>query len=210
MLKVYLGDMERYGLPKPDHRFGGAHPTVSDDILSRMAHGTITAKPNISSLSRRGVRFTDGSEVKADVVVYCTGYRVTFPFFDEDFIAAPDNDLPLFRRTFHPDISNVFFIGLLQPLGAIMPIAEAQSEWVSDYLGGRYALPAADALRADIEAERRRMFKRYVASKRHTMQVDYDDWMVATAKERAAGAERASVQGGRKPVAERAAATVAA
>ena len=34
-----LGDMERYGLPKPDHRFGDAHPTISDDILSRMAHG---------------------------------------------------------------------------------------------------------------------------------------------------------------------------
>ena len=53
MLKVSLGDMERYGLPKPDHRFGDAHPTVSDDILSRMAHGTITAKPNIASLTPR-------------------------------------------------------------------------------------------------------------------------------------------------------------
>ena len=52
MLKVSLGDMERYGLPKPDHRFGDAHPTISDDILSRMAHGTITAKPNIASLTR--------------------------------------------------------------------------------------------------------------------------------------------------------------
>ena len=89
------------------------------------------------------MRFTDGSEVEADIVVYCTGYKVTFPFFDEGFISAPDNDLPLFRRTFHPDIPNVFFIGLLQPLGAIMPIAEHQSKWVGDYLAGRYALPAA-------------------------------------------------------------------
>ena len=175
-----VGDMERYGLPKPDHRFGDAHPTVSDDILSRMAHGTITAKPNIALAdARHGVRFADGSEVEADVVVYCTGYKVTFPFFDEGFISAPDNDLPLFRRTFHPDIPNVFFIGLLQPLGAIMPIAEAQAEWVSDYLAGRYALPAPADLRADMEDERRRMFKRYVASKRHTMQVDFDDWMAA-------------------------------
>ena len=97
------------------------------------------------------MRFTDGSEVKADVVVYCTGYKVTFPFFDEGFLSAPDNDLPLYRRTFHPDIPNVFFVGLLQPLGAIMPIAEAQGEWVSDYLSGRYALPAPADLRADME-----------------------------------------------------------
>ena len=176
MLKVYLGDMERYGLPKPDHRFGDAHPTVSDDILSRMAHGEITAKPNIASLTRDGVRFTDGSEVKADVVVYCTGYKVTFPFFDEGFISAPDNDLPLFRRTFHPDIPNVFFIGLLQPLGAIMPIAEAQSR-VGRRLPRR-PLRAARAGRRCAPTWRTsgaRMFKRYVASKRHTMQVDFDD-----------------------------------
>src|SRR5215210_5043901 len=76
MLRDFLGDMERYGLPKPDHPLSAALPTVSDDILSRMAHGTITAKPNIASLTRDSVRFTDGSEVGADIVVYCTGYKV--------------------------------------------------------------------------------------------------------------------------------------
>ena len=189
MLKVYLGDMERYGLPKPDHRFGDAHPTISDDILSRMAHGTITAKPNIASLTATGVRFADGSEVEADVVVYCTGYKVTFPFFDEDFIAAPDNDLPLFRRTFHPDIPNVFFVGLLQPLGAIMPIAEVQSR-VGRRLPRRPLRAAVAAARCapTSRTSAARMFKRYVASKRHTMQVDYDDWMVG---------DREGAQGGR-------------
>ena len=137
------------------------------------------------------MRFADGSEVEADIVVYCTGYKVTFPFFDEGFISAPDNDLPLFRRTFHPDIPNVFFIGLLQPLGAVMPIAEHQSTWVADHLAGRYALPDPAALRADMERERRAMFKRYVASKRHTMQIDFDDYLVALAKERRAGEARA-------------------
>jgi dimethylaniline monooxygenase (N-oxide forming) len=191
MLKLYLGDMERYGLPKPDHRFGNAHPTVSDDILSRMAHGTITAKPNIASLTRTGVRFADGSEVEADVVVYCTGYKVTFPFFEPELIAAPGNDLPLFRRVFHPDIPDVYFIGLLQPLGAIMPLAELQSEWVCDHLAGRYELPPRHELRADIEAERRAMFKRYVASPRHTMQVDFEDYVLGVRRERRRGARRA-------------------
>ena len=172
--------------------------------------GRPTTKPNIASLTRDGVRFTDGSEVEADVVVYCTGYKVTFPFFDEAFIAAPDNDLPLFRRTFHPDVPNVFFIGLLQPLGAIMPLAELQSEWVADFLAGRYALPSPRGLRADMEAERRRMFKRYVASKRHTMQVDFDDYVAAVAKERAAGAQRARAQGNRLPVPPRAGTPVVA
>ena len=46
-------------------------------------------------------------------------------------------------------------------------------------------------MRADMERERRAMFKRYVASKRHTMQIDFDDYLVALAKERRAGEARA-------------------
>ena len=200
MLKTAVGDMERYGLPKPDHELGQAHPTISGRILDRLAHGAITPKPNIARLEGDRVHFTDGSSVHADLVVYCTGYKVTFPFFEEDLISAPDNDLPLFRRVFHPDIDNVFFIGLLQPLGAIMPLAQIQSEWVTDHLAGRYHRPPDADLRADIAKERAQMFKRYVASKRHTMQVDFDDYIVALEKERKAGAERARVAGSRLPV----------
>ena len=195
MLKLMVGDMERYGLPKPDHGLLEAHPTVSDDALSRIAHGEITPKPNIAELTERTVRFADGSEVEADVVVYCTGYKVTFPFLDPELIAAPDNDLPLFRRVFHPEIGGVYFVGLLQPLGAVMPLAELQSEWICDHLAGRYHLPPDAELRADIEAERAAMFKRYVASKRHTMQVDFEDYVLASRQERRRGERRAALAG---------------
>jgi flavin-binding monooxygenase-like protein len=133
--------------------------------------------------------------VEADVVVYCTGYKISFPFFDEDFISAPDNHIELFRRVFHPHVDGVYFIGLLQPLGAIMPLAEAQGEWVGDHLLGDYALPGETAISADIAADQAAMRKRYVASKRHTIQVDYDDYLYALAKERRAGAERARANG---------------
>jgi thioredoxin reductase len=210
LLKLLVGDMERYGLPKPDHRFGEAHPTVSDDVLSRLAHGEITPKPNIAELTERGVRFTDGSTVDADVVVYCTGYKVSFPFLDPALIAAPDNDLPLFRRVFHPDVDGVYFVGLLQPLGAIMPLAELQSAWVCDHLAGRYHLPPDAELRADIEAERAAMFKRYVASKRHTMQVDFEDYVLAMRRERRQGERRAALAGHRLPIPPRGGAAVPA
>jgi dimethylaniline monooxygenase (N-oxide forming) len=203
-LRLAVGRPERYGLPTPDHRFGEAHPTVSDDILSRVSHGAIVPKPNIARLGARTVVFADGSEVEADVVVYCTGYKVTFPFFEPDLIAAPDNDLPLFRRVFHPSIPSVFFIGLLQPLGAVMPLAAAQSEWVCEHLAGRCALPSPGAMRADIERERARMFQRYVASKRHTMQVDFAGYLAGIAKERRRGAERARAGGHALPVPPRA------
>jgi hypothetical protein len=59
---------------------------------------------------------------------------------------------------------------------------------VCDHLTGRYRLPPKPAMRADMERERERMFKRYVASPRHTMQVDFEDYLADLAKERARGA----------------------
>lgn len=210
LITTYQGPPERYGLPKPGHRFGEAHPTISGRILDRIQHGAITPKPNIDSFEGSVVRFVDGSSEEADVVVYCTGYKITFPFFDEDLISAPENHIELYRRVFHPEIDNLFFIGLLQPLGAIMPLAEAQGEWVGDYLQGDYALPAHAEVLADIAADQEAMRRRYVASKRHTIQVDFDDYLYDLDKERRAGAERARARGYRPAVPCRSSAATAA
>ena len=68
---------------QPDHKLLEAHPTVSAELLSRLGHGDIAVKPNIDRFSGgRTVRFADGSEEEIDLVVYCTGYKISFPFFD--------------------------------------------------------------------------------------------------------------------------------
>jgi dimethylaniline monooxygenase (N-oxide forming) len=206
----FMGKMEDYGLPKPDHRLLEAHPTVSDLILSRITHGRVVPKPQISHFTEHEVHFTDGTSVHADAVVYGTGYQVSFPFFDVDFISAPDNVLPLFRRVFHPEVDGVFFLALLQPLGATMPLAEAQGKWVADYLRGRYLLPPHSAMLADIEHDRMQMRKRYVASKRHTMQVDFDSYLVELGREQRAGRRRAATAGHPLPIPGRARAERAA
>ncbi len=191
-LRFAVGKMERYGLPKPDHRLLEAHPTVSNEALSRIAHGAIVPKPNVAELLGDRVRFADGSVEAADAIVYCTGYRITFPFFDPAFFSAPDNEVRLFRNVFAPQIPNLAFVGLAQPLGAIMPIAEAQSRWIGDYLTGRYALPETGAMEADIDRTLARMKRRYVASKRHTIQIDFDAYLYELRKEIRAGARRAT------------------
>lgn len=191
-LRLAVGKMERYGLPEPDHRLLEAHPTISNEALSRLAHGAIVPKPNVAELLGDRVRFADGSVEAADAIVYCTGYRITFPFFDPGFFSARDNEVRLFRNVFAPGLDNLAFVGLVQPLGAIMPIAEAQSRWIGDYLTGRYALPAAAAMEADIERTIGRMKRRYVASKRHTIQVDFDVYLHDLRAEIRAGARRAT------------------
>jgi thioredoxin reductase len=184
-LEIAAGDMETYGLPKPDHKLFEAHPTVSSELLPRLGHGDITVKPNIERFAGgRIVRFVDGSEESIDLVVYCTGYKMTFPFFDPRVLAAPDNRLPLYRRVVSVERPGLYFIGFIQPLGPIMPLAEAQSEWIADLLGGRAALPSAGEMKREIASEERKMRKRFVSSKRHTVEVDFHPYLREIRRER--------------------------
>ncbi|HZO07042.1 MAG TPA: NAD(P)-binding domain-containing protein, partial [Solirubrobacterales bacterium] len=185
MVGLTAGDMTAYGLPKPDHKLLEAHPTISAELLSRLGHGDIEVKPNIERYAGgRSVRFVDGSEEEIDLVIYCTGYKITFPFLDAKLLAARDNNLPLYRRVVSIENPGLYFIGLIQPLGAIMPIAEAQSEWVADLLEGRGSLPGAGEMREAVTETEQRMRKRYVASKRHTIQVDFHPYLREIRRER--------------------------
>jgi dimethylaniline monooxygenase (N-oxide forming) len=191
MLGLTAGDMTSYGLPKPDHKLLEAHPTVSAELLSRLGHGDIAVKPNIDRFTGgRTVRFADGSEEEVDLVVYCTGYKITFPFFDESLVSTGENRLRLYRHVVSAEHPGLYFIGFIQPLGAIMPIAEAQSEWVADLLGGCGTLPPPAEMRTEIASSESRMRKRYVASKRHTIQVDFHPYLRELRKERRRAAQR--------------------
>ena len=184
LLRQAQGHPTDYGLPEPDHKLAEAHPTISAEILSRIGHGRVTPKPNIERIDGDTVNFVDGSSQRIDRIVWCTGYKIAFPFFDEGLISAPDNEIPLFRRVVSPEHPGLYFIGLLQPLGAIMPLAEAQSGWIADVLEGGVPLPERAEMERVIERERERMRKRYVASKRHTIQVDFYDYLRAVRRER--------------------------
>ena len=107
-------------------------------------------------------------------------------------MSAKDNQLRLYKFMFHPRVAGLYFLGLIQPLGAIMPIAERQSALVARHLTGAYALPGHGEIEHDIDQKLDAMRRRYVASKRHTIQVDYDDYMREMSKEMAKGASRAA------------------
>jgi dimethylaniline monooxygenase (N-oxide forming) len=185
LLKLSVGEMTDYGLPKPDHKLLEAHPTVSSELLPRLGHGDITAKPNISRFAGgRMVRFADGSEEEIDLVVYCTGYKIEFPFLDEKVFAARDNRMPLYKRAVSAENPGLYFIGFVQPLGPIMPVAEAQSEWIADLLTSKAALPPASEMRKEIADYDRWLKKRFVSSKRHTIEVDFHPYLRDIRKER--------------------------
>jgi hypothetical protein len=75
-------------------------------------------------------------------------------------------------------------VGFIQPLGAVMPIAERQSEWIADLIDGDCALPEPAKMHEEIRREQERMQRRYVSSKRHTIQVDFWPYLRSIDKER--------------------------
>ncbi|MGH2509187.1 MAG: flavin-containing monooxygenase [Ktedonobacteraceae bacterium] len=189
-LSLQVGKLTDYGLPQPDYPVLHAHPTVSSDILPRITHGRVQVKPNIRELDGDGVIFTDGSREQIDCIIYSTGYKVTFPFLKPEIVTVNNNDLPLFQRVLHPQYRDLFFIGLLQPLGAIMPLAEVQSIWISKCLLGEYTPPTAQEMEQNIQQESAVMHKRYGNSPRHTMQVDFAPYVRGVYKEIQRGKKR--------------------
>lgn len=63
-------------------------------------------------------------------------------FLDESVLSAPENQILQFHRVVSPRRPGLYFAGLVQPLGAIMPLAEGRREWIADLLTGVTTLPA--------------------------------------------------------------------
>ncbi|MFV1981057.1 MAG: flavin-containing monooxygenase, partial [Rhodothermia bacterium] len=110
------GAQSGYGFPTPETRFLTAHPTISSDLLNAVGHGQIEARADIELLDGNHVRYRDGGVEQIDTIIMATGYSVTFPFFDSDFVSASDNELSLFNQVVHPTHKNMFFVGFIQPL----------------------------------------------------------------------------------------------
>ncbi len=177
VMRLQFGLPTDYGLPMPDHRPLQSHPTVSQDLLSRIGHGDIAVRPAIRELRGDRVLFEDDTEECADAIIWCTGYRVSFPFLEPGFLEVKDNVVPLWNRTLLPGVNNLFFAGLYQPLGSIMQPAELQGRVIGDYLSGRIRFPDERRMRAEMAREEQALARRYLHSPRHTMQVDFGPFM---------------------------------
>jgi cation diffusion facilitator CzcD-associated flavoprotein CzcO len=203
ILRLARGPQEKFGVPVPEHGLEQAHPTISADLLNLVGHGRIRMKPNLERLCGKTVRFADGSEEAVDEIVYATGYKITFPFFDASLLDPEENRIELYRNVVPPDpaLGGLYFIGLIQPLGAIMPLAEAQSEWVAEILAGACTLPDEATMRRLWQEDWETLQRRYVLSPRHTIQVDFYPYLEQLRRE---------IQDGRKRLARSGAPTSAA
>uniref|UniRef100_A0A3Q3ETS5 Flavin-containing monooxygenase n=1 Tax=Labrus bergylta TaxID=56723 RepID=A0A3Q3ETS5_9LABR len=165
---------------KPQHRLFSQHPTVNDELPNRILSGTVQVKPNVRRFQGSSVEFDDGSVVEdVDLVVFATGYRFSFPFLASQVLSVSDNKASLYKYVFPHELQRhtLAIIGLVQPLGAIMPISEMQARWATRVFKGCAKLPSVVDMMKDIQCKKKTMAQRYVSSQRHTIQVDYISYM---------------------------------
>jgi dimethylaniline monooxygenase (N-oxide forming) len=169
------GKQEKFGVPKPSRPTLKEHPTLSQDLLPLAGRGAVKFKPNIKKFHGKTVIFEDGSEEDFDIIIYATGYKVSFPFLKhlETFDIENTNAIHLFKKVIHPSFQKIFFLALIQPLGAIMPLAEIQAKWVAGLIKGKYKLPPANVMQENIDKETAKIVARFGKSPRHTLQVDF-------------------------------------
>lgn len=192
-MQIFAGtNPELYGLPAPNHKFFEAHPTQSVELPLRLGSGDVTPKGNVRLLDGKTVHFEDGTSSEFDVIVYATGYNITFPFFDPEFLSAPDNQIPLFKRMFKPGIDDLVFMGFAQSTPTLFPFVESQARLLAAYAVGRYALPDAETMERVIVEDRQKYTGHVLDRPRHTQQVDYFVYEHdLRTKELPAGAQRA-------------------
>ena len=143
------------------------------ELPLRLGSGDVLPKPDISELDGTLVRFTDGSSAEFDVIIYATGYNITFPFFDPDFLSAPGNRIPLYKRILRPGTPDLAFAGLAQSVPTLFPFVECQARLIAAYAAGEYLPPPEAEMERVIAEDERRYLGHVLDRPRHTQQVEF-------------------------------------
>lgn len=176
------GSAERYGLPKPAHKLLEEHFVINSTLLYQLGHGEIAPRPGIAELTGDGVRFTDGSTEKVDVIVYATGYhQAEFPFIDREHLNWRGETPQLHLNAFHPEHDNLAVIGYFQTSTGNWKLMDYQAQVLARYLHLRRVDPqrAAWFRRAKADPVTARDLGngiRFYDSSRHWLQVEHTEY----------------------------------
>lgn len=196
LYRALIAKRKQMGMPKPDHLMMASLPTLSESFANRIGDGKLKIVPEVRRIEGKRVHFADGSSVEVDSIVYSTGFKTTFPFFDKSFIDAEDNKVPMFKRIFVPGVDNLAFIGLFQAVTwGFLDMMEEQSRMVAEYFTGFYKLPTVAQQHKDISREQKVIQREYLATLRNNYEMHGPTYMHELAKEHRRGRRRAQDAG---------------
>lgn len=115
----------------------------------------IDQRPDVKEITKSGVTFVDGSSRDYTVIVYCTGYRYTFPFLSADcgIIASNNYVRPLFKHCLsinHPSMGIIGLANLICP----NQVFDVQVRFCLTLMTDRKKLPSKEEMLADMRKEK--------------------------------------------------------
>jgi len=68
--------------------------------------------------------------MKFDVIIYCSGYKISFPFFEKDLVRIETQPyrVGLYKHVWPLDLPGLVFLGIISANGSIHPVAEKQGK----------------------------------------------------------------------------------
>ena len=119
-------DHNKFSL-RPTHSPLKTNGFLNDDLPNRIISGRVELHADIKLFTKTGVEFSDGLSVDhIDVVILATGYRVDYPFLEDNVISEDKRDL--YKAIFPPDLekNTLAVIGSFRQRGPIVPVLEMQ------------------------------------------------------------------------------------
>ncbi len=128
-LRLTVGDLTRFGLPKPDHRVYETHPIANSQLVYYVGHGGIGPVPDVARFHPYAVELADGREIDPEVVVFATGYLPRFEFLDASVFgdSAGAGRPTLWLNAFTPGHPTLAVAGLLQPDSGLFTLSHWQT-----------------------------------------------------------------------------------
>lgn len=138
----------------------------------------LTQKPDVGEFNESGAQFTDGSLESFSAIIFCTGYKYTFPFLSVDCgVTVDDNYVsPLFKHVLNINRPSMGFIGLPFQVCASQMFDLQARFCISLWTDGNKMLTKAE-MQADTDEEMAGRWSRgYTKRQAHMMGPDQDKY----------------------------------
>ena len=152
LLRLLVGDVTRWGLPKPDHKLFESHPLLNSQLLHHLQHGDITVKPEVERFDGTDVVFVDGSREQIDLVLYATGYEMRIPYVDDTLFEWNGDRPAQYLTAFNRRHRNLFTLGYIETNSSAYTLFDSVSNLIAQYLAAQDSDPALAARFDDLIA----------------------------------------------------------
>ncbi|MGH0170141.1 UNVERIFIED_CONTAM: hypothetical protein FKN15_058214 [Acipenser sinensis] len=146
-------------------------------LRSPLPRGMLEARGVQRVLGDGALELGDGSLIRPDIFILCTGYNLTFPFLEPGELGLQLRShtvSPLYKHLLHTAFPSLSIIGLCRDT-VPFPHFHCQTQFALSVLDGSFTLPSREEMDREVDTETRRLLDSSVPL-RHVLRLDAEQW----------------------------------